>query len=72
MPQAVTMGSLPEAFEFVKGMQAQGPAWARATGVPRREAITAILQGQMAQAVDEPLDRMGSETGATAPIGATC
>ena len=58
MPQAVTIRSLPKAFEFVKAMQAQGLEWGEGYRGLGREAIAAILQGQMAQAVNEHLDRM--------------
>ena len=49
---------LTEAFEFVKAIQAQ--ALARGDGYRGlgREAIAAILQRQMAQAIDDHLDRM--------------
>ena len=60
MPQAVTIRSLPRAFEFVKGMQAQGLEWGDGYRSLGREAIAAILQGQMAQAVDQHLDRMAA------------
>ena len=58
MPQAVTIGSLPRAFEFVKAMQGEGLEWGEGYRGLGRDAIAAILQGQMAQAVDEHLDRM--------------
>jgi hypothetical protein len=58
MPQAVTIRSLPRAFEFVKAMQAEGPEWGEGYRGLGREAIAAILQGQMARAIDEHLDRM--------------
>ena len=58
MPQAVTIRSLPRAFAFVKAMQAQGLEWGEGYRGLGREAIAAILQGQMAQAIDEHLDRM--------------
>jgi putative transposase len=58
MPQAVTIRSLPRAFEFVKAMQAQGLEWGDGYRGLGREAIAAILQGQMAQAIDDHLDRM--------------
>ena len=60
MPQAVTIRSLPRAFEFVKAMQAQGLEWGEGYRGLGREAIAAILQGQMAQAVDQHLDRMAA------------
>jgi putative transposase len=58
MPQAVTIRSLPRAFEFVKAMQGEGVDWGEGYRGLGRDAIAAILQGQMAQAVDEHLDRM--------------
>jgi len=58
MPQAVTIVSLPVAFELVKGMQAQGLERGDSYRALGRAAIAAILQGQMAQAVDAHLDRM--------------
>jgi hypothetical protein len=58
MPQAATIQSLPRAFEFVKAMRAQGLEGGEGYRGLGREAIAAILQGQMAQAIDEPLDRM--------------
>ena len=60
MPQAVTIRSLPRAFEFVKAMQAQGLEWGEGYRGLGRKAIAAILQGQMAQAVDQHLDRMAA------------
>ena len=60
MPQAVTIRSLPRAFEVVKGMQAQGLEWGEGYRALGRDAIAAILQGQMAQAIDEHLDRMAA------------
>ena len=47
MPQAVTIRSLPRAFELVKGMQAQGLEWGEGYRALGREAIAAILRGQM-------------------------
>jgi hypothetical protein len=58
MSQAVTIRSLPSAFEFVKAMQADGLEWGDGYRGLGGEAIAAILQGQMAQAIDEHLDRM--------------
>ncbi len=59
MPQAVTIASLPRAFELVKGMQGaragvgRGLSWSRARG-DRRHPDRARWQ----QAIDEHLDRM--------------
>jgi hypothetical protein len=58
MPQAVTIRSLPRAFEFVKAMHGEGVEWGEGYRGLGRDAIAAILQGQMAQAVNEHLDRM--------------
>lgn len=58
MPQAVTIGSLPRAFELVKGMQAQGLEWGEGYRPLGRQAIGDVLRGQMDQAIDEHLERM--------------
>ena len=60
MPQTVTIRSLPKAFELVKGMQAQGLEWGESYRPLGREAIAAVLQVQMGQAIDEHLDRMAT------------
>lgn len=60
MPQAVTIRSLPRAFEVVKGMQAQGLEWGEGYRSLGRDAIGAILQGQMASAIEDHLDRMAA------------
>jgi putative transposase len=60
MPQAVTIGSLPRAFELVKGMQAQALEWGEGYRDLGRQAIAAILAGQMRQAIDDHLDRLSA------------
>ena len=60
MPQAVTIRSLPRAFELVKAMQAQGLEWSESYRGLGRDAIAGILQDQMAQAIDDHLDRMAA------------
>ncbi len=60
MPQSATIRSLPRAFELVKGMQAQGLEWGEGYRGLGRAAIAAILAGQMAQSVDDHLDRMAA------------
>jgi hypothetical protein len=45
---------------LVKAMQAQGLEWGEGYRGLGREAIAAILQGQMAQAIDQHLDRMAA------------
>ena len=60
MSQAVTIRNLPRAFELVKGMQAQGLEWGEGYRPLGRQAIAAVLQGQMGQAIDAHLDRMAA------------
>ncbi len=60
MPQAVTIRSLPRAFELVKGMQAQGLEWGESYRALGRRAVAAILGEQMLGAVDAHLDRMAA------------
>ncbi|HKT17871.1 MAG TPA: IS256 family transposase [Stellaceae bacterium] len=60
MSQAVTIRSLPRAFEVVKGMQAQGLEWGEGYRPLGREALAAVVQSQMGQAIDEHLERMAS------------
>ncbi len=60
MPQAVTIGSLPRAFELVKGMQAQGLEWGEGYRSLGRQALAGILREQMGHAIDEHLDRMAA------------
>jgi putative transposase len=60
MPQAVTIRSLPMAFELVKGMQAQGLDWGEGYRRLGRDAVADILQSQMGQAIDEHLERMAA------------
>ena len=58
MPQAVTIASLPRAFELVKSMQGQGLDWGEGYRALGRDALVGILQGQMAQSIDAHLERM--------------
>lgn len=58
MPQAVTIRSLPRAFELVKGMQGQGLEWGEGYRALGRDALAGILQSQMQRAIDDHLDRM--------------
>ena len=60
MPQAVTIRSLPRAFELVKGMQAQGLEWGESYRPLGRRAIAELVRGQMDRAIDEHLDRMAA------------
>ncbi len=60
MPQAVTIRSLPRAFELVKGMQAHGLEWGESYRPLGRQAIADVLRGQMDRTIDEHLDRMAA------------
>lgn len=61
MPRAVTIRSLPFAFEVVKGMQGQGLEWGESYRPLGRDALCDILQGQMAGSIDAHLDRMAAQ-----------
>jgi hypothetical protein len=49
MPQAVTIRSLPRAFEFVKAMQAQGLEWGQGYRARARCRLAAIISMQRRQ-----------------------
>ncbi len=54
--QAATIGSLPQAFEVVKEMQAGGPDRGEGYRPLGRQAPAEIIEGRMAEAVDRRLD----------------
>ena len=59
MPQrAVTITSLPQAFEVVKEMQAEGLDWGEGYRPLGRQALVEIIEGRMAEAVDRWLDTL--------------
>ena len=59
MPQqAVTIESLPQAFEVVKEMQADGLDWGEGYRPLGRQALVEIIEGRMAEAVDRWLDTL--------------
>src|ERR1700752_5065230 len=60
MSTAVTIRSLPRAFDVVKGMQAQGLEWGEDYRSLGREALAGILRLQMAGAIDAHLERMAA------------
>jgi putative transposase len=60
MSTAVTIRSLPRAFEVVKGMQAQGLEWGDGYRSLGREALAGILGAQMDEAIDRHLERMAA------------
>ena len=62
MPQrAATIESLAEAFAMVKAMQADGLDWGEGYRPLGRQALAAIIEGRMAEAVDTWLERLGPE-----------
>jgi transposase-like protein len=58
MPQTATIKSLPVAFEMMKAMQARGVEWGEDYRAPARQALAELLEGRMAQLIDEHLERM--------------
>ena len=61
MPQAVTIESLPEAFEMMKAMCAQGLEWDMDWRPEAREAVAGIIEGRMCEAVDAHLEAMAAQ-----------
>ena len=59
MPQqAVTIESLPQAFEVMKEMQADGLDRGEGYRPPGRQALAEIIEGRMAEAVDRWLENL--------------
>ncbi len=62
MPQqAATIESLPMAFEVVKAMRADGLEWGEGYRPLGRQALAAIIEGRMDEAVDAWLDGLGAD-----------
>ena len=60
MPQrAATIKSLGQAFEVVKAMRGDGLEWGEGYRPLGRLALTEIIEGRMAEAVDRRLDSLG-------------
>ena len=59
MPQTVTIRSLPQAFEVIKQMEADGCEWGEDDRQAGVQALADILQGQMDHRVDRRLEEMG-------------
>ena len=55
MPHAVTIRSLPVAFEVMKGMQAQGLEWGDGYRPLARAAVIDVLEGRMAETIEDHL-----------------
>jgi putative transposase len=62
--RAATITSLPMAFEIVKAMQAGGLDWGEGYRPLGRQALEAIIEQQMAAAVDRHLDQLTAEDAA--------
>jgi len=60
MPQAVTIRSLPAAFEVMKGMQAQGLEWGEGYRPLARAAVIDVLEGRMAETIEDRLAEMAA------------
>jgi transposase-like protein len=58
MPQTATITSLPAAFAMMKTMQAEGVEWGEDYRAGARHALAELLEGRMAQLIDERLERM--------------
>jgi putative transposase len=56
--QAATITSLPMAFEMVKAMQAEGLEWGEGYRLLGRQALSEVIEDQMAMAVDRYLDQL--------------
>jgi transposase-like protein len=65
MPQrAVTIESLPAAFEVVKAMRADGLDWGEGYRPLGRQALAEIIEAEMAAAVDRHMEGLEAEDGA--------
>jgi putative transposase len=62
--RAATIASLPMAFEVVKAMQADGLEWGEGYRPLGRQALQAIIEEQMAAAVERHLDQLGADDAA--------
>lgn len=60
--RTATIESLPEAFEVVKAMQADGLEWGEGYRRLGRQALASIIEGRMGEAVDVWLDGLPPET----------
>ena len=64
MPRTATIERLPEAFEMIKQMRAEGLEWGEDYRPHAREAVAEMLEGRMHEAVDRHLERMSGGEGA--------
>ena len=58
MSQTATIRRLPQAFEIIKEMRAEGYEWGEDDRGAGREVLAEILEGRMAEAIDRHLDEM--------------
>ena len=64
MPHKATIESLPRAFEMVKAMQADGLDWGEGYRPLGRQALTEIIEQQMAKAVEAHLEQLEADDAA--------
>ena len=62
--RAARITSLPVVFEIVKAMQADGLDWSEGFRPLGRQAIAAIIEQQMARAIDGHLDQLAADDAA--------
>ena len=62
--------SLPEAFEMIKEMRAEGLEWGEGYRPVGRKAVAEILEGRMADAIDRHLEEMAAQDEADRRNGA--
>jgi transposase-like protein len=60
MPQAVTIKSLPQAFEVIKAMELEGCDWGEDYRTAGRSALVEIIEGRMGESVDRHLERVAA------------
>ncbi len=65
--QAATIGSLPQAFEVVKEMQADGLGWGEGYRPLGRQAPAGIIKGRMAEAADRRRDTLDAGAACSPP-----
>ncbi len=58
MSRYATIKSLPAAFRMMKSMQAEGVEWGEDYRGAARDALTAVLEGRMAEQIDVHLEAM--------------
>ena len=70
--QAATTGSLPQAFEGVKEMQAGGAGRGEGCRPLGRQALAGIIEGRMAEAADRRRDTLDAGAARLLPLQDPC